>query len=508
MPKAARQQDRIARILDRCKDDPVLFAKTALGWRIKDLNALVSYQEEICRLVARHKAVIVPAGNSVGKSRCAALLICWWALTRPGSLVLVTAPSANLVGSVIFKELRKLLKSRTLLAPLGGEITRSMKASPQTWDLGEGWGCIGFSTTTVERASGQHNKHLLVICDEASGIEDQIWEAIHSWNYEKLVCFGNPLKATGEFPKLFAQSKQAEELALPAEERTVSFVISSTDSPHIHLKKSPCGLASQGFLQTIERRYGRDSFYWRLHIELNKENPFPTQDHDQLIATEWVDRCVRVQRAVGGTRVLACDVAKGTGRDRTVVIVGDKGGVHLVWQSNNTSIQAAAQTVKQIAEQFGVAPFNVIYDAGGATGDDMGRYLAAQGYGQARIYRGGFSGGKLFLNKRSWAGWRLRTRLDPELPSARPYVPADPTMPLYQGSMGIHPTPTVQPGFHIPMGPYWAEMREELLGLRYGYDGKLTKLERKEDYSARLGRSPDLADTLLMLMSAIWGEEV
>lgn len=500
---------RYAAILERCRDDPVRFARTVLGWRTKDLNALVCYQQHIARLVAQYKTTIVPAGNSVGKSRLAACLIAWWLLTRPGSQVLVTAPSANLIGSVIFKELRRLLKSRGLLLPLGGIITQSMKASPQTWDLGEGWGCIGFSTTTVERASGQHNPHLLVIVDEASGIEDQIWEAIHSWKYSKLVCFGNPLRASGEFPKLFVQSRQAEELALPADERTVSFVVSSTDSPHVHLKKSPCGLADAGFLRTIERRYGRDSLYWRLHIALDKDNPFPTQDHDQLIPTEWVDRCVSVKREVGGARVLACDVAKGTGRDRTVIAVGDKGGAHLVWQSANVEIPQVAVMIRQLSEQFGVAPYNVVYDAGGATGDNLDRYLSAQGYGHARKYLGGTSGGPRFKNKRSWAAWKLRTRLDPDLPAARPYRPADPTMPLYHGQGAINPTPTPQPAFHIPMGTgYWAELREELLGLRYGYDGKLTTLERKEDFQARLGRSPDLADAFLMLMYGLHGEEL
>ena len=50
---------------------------------------------------------VVPSGHSVGKSRLAALPILWWLFTRRGSLVLVTAPSANLIGSVVFKEFRK-----------------------------------------------------------------------------------------------------------------------------------------------------------------------------------------------------------------------------------------------------------------------------------------------------------------------------------------------------------------------------------------------------------------
>jgi hypothetical protein len=39
-------------------------------------------------------------------------------------------------------------------------------------------------------------------------------------------------------------------------------------------------------------------------------------------------------------------------------------------------------------------------------------------------------------------------------------------------------------------------------------DGKKTKLELKEHYQERLGRSPDLADAMLMLVSGLWGDEV
>jgi hypothetical protein len=36
------------------------------------------------------------------------------------------------------------------------------------------WHALGYSTTSVERASGQHAKDLLVIIEEASGVEDEI----------------------------------------------------------------------------------------------------------------------------------------------------------------------------------------------------------------------------------------------------------------------------------------------------------------------------------------------
>ena len=87
-------------------------------------------------MVALFKCVIWVAGNSVGKSRLFALLIAWWLLTRPNSKVIVIAPSQHLIGSVIFDELRKLIATARI--PLGGMITISPKASPQTWVIAPG----------------------------------------------------------------------------------------------------------------------------------------------------------------------------------------------------------------------------------------------------------------------------------------------------------------------------------------------------------------------------------
>ena len=59
-------------------------------------------------------------------------------------------------------------------------------------EVAPGWQALGFSTTSVERSSGQHAKHLLTVVEEASGVEDFVFDAIDSLGYERLVCIGNP----------------------------------------------------------------------------------------------------------------------------------------------------------------------------------------------------------------------------------------------------------------------------------------------------------------------------
>ena len=201
-------------------------------------------------------------------------------------------------------------------------------------------------------------------------------------------------------------------------------------------------------------------------------------------------------------RSLVVDLAKGTGRDRTVILVADYLGILHVYEDNRTSVQAAAGLVAELARTWGVDQTNIVYDAGGWAGTDMTRYLAALGIRGARQYFGGAPMKSRYNNRRSQAAWRLRQRLDPSRPS-RPAAAsgrdgvgaADPQAVLTQ-----HP-------FQVPLGAYWGELREELQELRYLHDGSKLKLEPKDALATRLGRSPDLGDALIMLASMWPGDE-
>ena len=64
-------------------------------------------------------------------------------------------------------------------------------------ELGAGWQALAYSTTRVERFSGHHAENLLAIGDEASGILDDIAEAICSLNPSREAVVGQPPPALG-----------------------------------------------------------------------------------------------------------------------------------------------------------------------------------------------------------------------------------------------------------------------------------------------------------------------
>lgn len=501
---------RIAQFLLDMSNKPQQFNRIALGrppyW---------SRQAEIAQAVNTYKNVIVATGNSVGKSYLAAGLILWWLFTRPNSLVIATAPSQTLLGTVLFKEIRNAFAmSQSKGMGLRAKITDSPRASPQIIEITPTWGVLGIATRGVERLSGQHNPNLMVMIDEASGVLPEIWEALTSLNPNKLIAFGNPLEYGSHFHKFYQRG--LEEANTPNQQRTVSIRIPSLESPDIQLPRSPRGLADQGFLLEAERQWGRGTPLWQSHVE----GHFPDTAAHGLLESHWVERAFELglqQRppVLRGRCVMAIDPAAGVGADRTAIVIRDYYGIVEMFASPQMKMPETALCIDKLSRRYAIPDHQIIFDAGGL-GRDLARELEIHQLGGCCAYYGAASGGSQYLNQRAACAWRLRDRLDPdrrillEKPDPENFINyMEETM--YEDYENLRlpwpwtrrlppqPQPTKpQDPFIIPPLPDGESLRQELLGLRYQSKGLKISLEAKEQMSKRLGRSPDLADALIM----------
>lgn len=479
----------LAELLELCEDDPVAFNTYVL-----QRAPYWEKQEEICRAVVENKTTVVESGNSIGKSYLLAGLALWWLYTRPGSLITATAPSQTLLGTVLFKEMRAAIAETRIprpgrpFIPLPGKITDSASASPQVLAIdGTGYQVLGIATRGVERFSGQHNPDLFQLIDEASGIESPIWEAMNSQNPVKRAIFGNPIKAEGEFVEVAKLGeKHAKDASIPGNKRTKLLIIPSTASPDIHLERSPRGLADKGFLDSNRERYGEDSLWWRTHILAQR----PTVSTEGLLPPHWLDFAVaqrRPEQPIGIAHLLkvkrlACDLGEGVGKDKTVIIVRDDLGILEVAASNAWGLPEAAAEMAKLARQYNVPDHHCSYDALGI-GRDMPNHLHRHGL-KARPYRGSASVKGDFANMRSYCGWKLRQRLDPDRDD--PHHPGQKQVP-----------------FILKPGPWWLQMREEMAEVKYELIGQKVKLENKDDLMIRLGRSPDFFDAVAQSFSPL-----
>lgn len=468
---------RLVELLARCHPDPDLFNSAVLGrppyW---------SRQRELGESVCLYRVTAAYTGNGTGKDYAVGGLIPWWLMTRSESQVIVTGPSQTLLGSVTWKEVRRAVDKAVL--PLGLQVSRALKASPLKLTVRGDWGALGYSTNSVERASGQHNRRLLVIVEESSGVPDEIWDAIESLSYYRMLAIGNPLRADGGFVQWIRQAEADRRDGIPPERAANAIRISSRENPDANSWKSERGLLDRTTIEAMERKYGKDSLYVRSHVDAI----IPEQSADRLIPDEWIDRAAAQPRPIlrpfdasEKRRRIACDLGEGVGRDATAICVRDDLGV-LEWVAgNNLDLAAAAKAVADLAAKWRVPHERISYDKLGV-GKDLRHYLARNGIVNAVPYAG--SGRprdrRSFVNLRTEAAWRLRQRLNPDWSS-------DPRFPLA----------TAQPPFRLPPDGQFGLLREELQKLSYECVGDQVRLISKEDLCVELGRSPDRSDALV-----------
>jgi hypothetical protein len=494
--------DAVAELLADCHDDPGLFHEAILG-----RPPLHDKQELIGRSVLRNRITVVPAGHAVGKSWYAATAILQWLFTRPDSKVITTSASNAQLVSVLWGAVKTAFARSKIKLP--GRISEG-NATPQRLELAPEWYAIGFSAKKSENFAGFHGDNILVVVDESSGVDQPIWDAIEGLGYTSLLALGNPLRGSGHFKALY-------ELAAAGAPGYAGFRLTAFDSPLAALTDEQVraaglkpGLTTKTWIDRIRRLYGEASLYWRTRVLAL----FPDEDFDQLLPTEWVERAfnaVRPQGIYAGPRRLSLDLSKGTGRDRAAAMVADDLGLLELVADPHLNLVALANLARRLSARWGVAHDQITYDAGGWAGNDMARHLEALGIEDAVPYYGSGKGGARRKNKRTRSAWTLRQRLDPDRerilpPPARQIAEDGPPQIINVRRAAPNPIAAKQPAFCLPaavVGAHADDLRQELVALRYTHGGAKIELEPKAAMAQRLGRSPDLADTLIMNAS-LW----
>jgi hypothetical protein len=466
--------NEIADALADCEDDPVLFNNLFLDGEPWEA------QEQICRSVVDYRVTVAYSGNMVGKDWIFARLILWWLCTRPDSLVIVTGPTQQQIGSIVWKEIRRAVQGGSL--PYDPHVTASIQASPQQVNLGGGWQALGFSTKSIERASGQHAGELLVLVIEGSGVEEEVWDAIESLGYDRLAVNGNPIRADGRFVSLIRQAERDKNDGIPPRLAVNAIRIRSTESPHAKLPKSPVGLADATWLTAVERRYGKNSLWYKSHVEAE----IPSVSADILIPLAWLDfafaqqrKVIRPDHPIHATRRLSCDLGEGVGRDSSCILVRDDWGVLECHFGSQLGLPEAANLMSVLGRKWGIPAERMTFDKLGI-GKNFPNHLAKYGLQQARPYAGEASPrDPVFTNLRTECAWLLRQRLDVmHAPDIRtPHSGNEP--------------------FSFAPGLYQSRLRIELEPLTYSLVGKQTKLLPKDEHALILGHSPDVSDALI-----------
>lgn len=329
-------QTQFVEMLAAWRDDPNLFAKEALGATPE------KWQADALRLLKDNDRISIRSGHGVGKSTLLAWIIWWFEVTRFPALVACTAPTSTQLSDVLWGALIKWHKR--LPEAIGGMF--EVKADRIELRESRTESFVAARTARKEQPEafqGYHAENMLFVVDEASGVDDiifQVGEGSMSTAGAKTLLVGNPTRVSGYFYETFHKMRGT----------WATMKVGCEDSTQV----------SKQYIEQMAQRYGRDSNVFRIRVL----GEFPTTEDDAVIplflCESAVDRDVDV---VEGSVVWGLDVAR-FGDDRTAL--AKRQANHLLEPIRSWKGLDLMQTCGRVASEYAEAkkkPSMIFVDA-------------------------------------------------------------------------------------------------------------------------------------------------
>jgi hypothetical protein len=452
--------DDIADLLASCAGDPLRFTLAAFAWGEGELaghDGPDQWQRDILaairdRLLEPDQAVrvAVASGHGIGKSALVAWLVLWALATRVDTRGVVTANTEAQLRTKTWSELAKWHRLSLFRPWFAHTATALHSIDPeheQTWRID----AVPWSKGNPAAFAGLHNqgKRLLLVFDEASEIDDAIWEvsegALTDAGTEILwLAFGNPTRNSGRFRECFGRFRHRW-LTRRVDSRTAR-------------------MTNKALLDQWIADYGEDSDFVRIRVK----GQFPRAGSMQLIAADVVEKAAArdPQASQFDGLVMGVDVAR-FGDDQSVIAFRrgrDARTIPIERHRGLDTMQLAARCAHLVATFH---PDAVFVDETGVGGGVVDR-LRQLGHHVIGIHFGGkpdgVVDGELVANKRAEMWCRMRQWL--------------------------------KSGGAITDDQ---DLAADLTGVEYGYTvHNEIQLEKKDDMKKRGLASPDCGDALAL----------
>ena len=370
---AQDEQELMARLWSPIiKDNPLAFVLYAFPWGkagtpLEHFSGPRKWQREVLQELAEHIKqnngkvdfdtfrMATSSGRGIGKSALVSWLVLWMLSTRIGSTTIVSANSEAQLRSVTWAEITKWLSmamnthwfevSATRVMPakwLTELVERDLKLGTRYWGVeGRLW-----SAENPDSYAGVHNfSGVMLVFDEASGIDDSIWSVASGFFTENTpnrfwLAFSNPRRNSGYFYEAFHSKRDFWKTKI-VDARTVE----GTD---------------KAVYQQIIDEYGADSA--QAHVEVFGE--FPNASDDQFIGAHIVDEAMERERYkdLSAPIILGVDPAR-FGADSTVIAVRQGRDIIAIKRFKGDDTMETVGRIIECIEEF--KPVLVNIDEGG-----------------------------------------------------------------------------------------------------------------------------------------------
>jgi hypothetical protein len=221
---------------------------------------LTPQQAELAEAIAIYDRVAGRSGRRTGKSAGDAGIGLWWYDCCDGRCIMTSATDRQ-VNSILWREVT-LLRARAQWT-IEGDIGVLARTGLRD---GTGREIVGFTAREGEAMQGfaaSARNPLLFIVDEASGVEQSVFDAIEGNRAGggKVLLTGNPTRTSGEFFDAFHSKKR--DLTKPDSVGYVTVHLSTEEASKHAIK----GLATPEYIRERQIEWGEDSPLYIVHVK-------------------------------------------------------------------------------------------------------------------------------------------------------------------------------------------------------------------------------------------------
>lgn len=453
MTTAAIDRSSAVALAERCRTDSSYFSRAVLG------QSLWSGQLAIKRSARRHRRTLVVSGHGTGKTRTLAEIVAEHMAFTPNANVVCTASTNAQVHQVLWTQVAAIhARARARGIPLGGDFSDRIwrGATPDSF-------AVAKSVDDPTAMHGVHGPAVLVVVDEAEGVDRKMWRAIESLllsEGSRLVVAFNPWDPEGYC---------AQAASRPDVWNVVH--LSALSHPNVVSGENVIpGAVTREWVDEMRRLHGEDSDEWRVQVE----GRFPRAGSRQLISADMLDATAGGGLDQDEEPRAGLDVAR-FGGDRNVIVATDqRRRVVAVDSWVGLDLMETAGRALEFSRSLGAA---LRVDACGMGAGVVDR-LREQGVSVDAVDFGTSPAGDWsdllgvdakFANRKAELHWALRENARRRL---------------------------------IEVPAKFRELRADLCAPTYGHDstGRI-KVEDKDAIRKRIGRSPDFGDALVIALS-------
>lgn len=489
--------------IERKKPQPRLQRKNVLntGFTVEELPADDYYGFELDNnhLYLLDDCMVT---HNTGKTYMLARIVYWFLSSFPDSLVITTAPLATQLKLGVWSEVSKLMgrvkrsfpKSNLYKLNLRmNDVNTNIKSKTEDTNYDnafDGWQATSFvvqagaEEASAVKARGLHRKYMLIILEEASGMNAAVVNAFQNTctgQYNYIFALGNPNNKSDALNRLVAQPN------------TRHYRVSAYDHPNIVLGREEIfGAVTEASIIDRKSVYGEHS---RLYDAMVR-GICPEQAYNSLIHHTWLDAALNAEVDKDSTENAAgVDVAASENGDKGAVAYGNANRLiyikefacpNATYLSDNLLFDKGTLENKQIRwygipsmGEMGVHSEYVGIDSVGV-GTATVEGFTNRGYDVQALSGGAWQEvipTDSFKDQPMWKFNNLRSQMYYELRED-----------LRLGKIGIY----------LEDKELYHSLRRELLSINFDNSNSTISIEAKEAIKKKLGgKSPNMADAVV-----------